>query len=105
MGALRPRSFGKNAVELLKLNPDAVLAATSAVVTAVKKETTTIPVVFFVVSDPEGQGFVTTVAHPEGNITGFHCSRIFIRSQVVTVAERVRTGPGVRNTRVRSSAQ
>ena len=54
MGALRPRSFGKNAVELLKLNPDAVLAATSAVVTAVKKETTTIPVVFFVVSDPEG---------------------------------------------------
>jgi putative tryptophan/tyrosine transport system substrate-binding protein len=70
-GRSDPGLIGNNAVELLKLNPDAVLAATSTVVAAVKKETTTIPVVFVVVSDPEGQGFVRTVAHPEGNITGF----------------------------------
>jgi putative ABC transport system substrate-binding protein len=70
-GRSDPGLIVKNAAELLMLNPDAVLAATSTVVTAVKKETATIPVVFVVVSDPEGQGSVRTVAHPGGNITGF----------------------------------
>ena len=38
---------------------------------AVKNETTTIPIVFVVVGDPIGQGFVSSLAHPGGNITGF----------------------------------
>src|SRR5262245_25332279 len=89
-GRSDPGLIRENAVELLKLKPDAVLAATSTVVAAVKNETTNMPVVFVVVSDPEGQGFVRTVAHPGGNITGFTALEYFIRSQVVTAAKRVR---------------
>jgi putative tryptophan/tyrosine transport system substrate-binding protein len=70
-GLSDPQLLRRHAEELLKINPDAILAATSTVVAAVKKETSTTPVVFVVVSDPEGQGFVETLAHPGGNITGF----------------------------------
>ena len=38
---------------------------------ALQRETRTIPIVFVIVSDPVGQGFVATLPHPGGNITGF----------------------------------
>ncbi|MBI3373140.1 MAG: hypothetical protein HY017_15540 [Betaproteobacteria bacterium] len=37
---------------------------------ALKKETSTVPVVFVAVTDPDGQGFVATLARPGGNMTG-----------------------------------
>jgi putative ABC transport system substrate-binding protein len=57
--------------ELVNAAPDLIVANTSPVLAALKRATTTIPVVFAVVNDPVGQGFVASLAHPGGNITGF----------------------------------
>jgi putative ABC transport system substrate-binding protein len=58
------------AAELTALNPDVIFAAPSAALAEVQRATRTIPVVFAQVSDPVGAGFVTSLAHPGGNITG-----------------------------------
>jgi putative tryptophan/tyrosine transport system substrate-binding protein len=60
-----------NAAELVSQKPDVIIANSTLSLAAVHKETTTIPIVFVVVGDPIGQGFVTSLAHPGGNITGF----------------------------------
>ena len=57
--------------ELVNSAPDLIVANSSPVVAALKRATHTIPIVFAVVSDPVGQGFVASMAHPAGNITGF----------------------------------
>jgi putative tryptophan/tyrosine transport system substrate-binding protein len=63
--------FDRYAAELLALGPDVLLAQASPSVVALKRQTSTIPIVFTMVSDPEGQGFVESLAHPGGNVTGF----------------------------------
>jgi putative ABC transport system substrate-binding protein len=59
------------AAELVALSPDAILAQSSPAVVALRRDTNTIPVVFVTVTDPVGRGFVASLAHPGGNITGF----------------------------------
>jgi putative tryptophan/tyrosine transport system substrate-binding protein len=59
------------AAELVGLSPDAVLANSTPGVAALQRQTRTIPIVFPLVNDPVGQGFVQSLAHPGGNITGF----------------------------------
>jgi putative ABC transport system substrate-binding protein len=57
--------------ELVQAIPDVILANGSPIVAALRQETRTIPVVFAAVIDPLGQGFVTNLARPGSNITGF----------------------------------
>jgi hypothetical protein len=57
--------------ELVNSAPELIVANSSPVVAALKQATRTIPIVFAVVNDPVGQGFVASLAHPAGNITGF----------------------------------
>jgi len=64
----RMRLFAK---ELVRLNPDVLVAATTPATAALQTETHTIPIVFAVVSDPIGSGFVASLAKPGGKITGF----------------------------------
>jgi putative ABC transport system substrate-binding protein len=59
------------AAELVALKSDVILANSTLSLRAARKETETIPIVFAVVGDPVGQGFVTSLSHPGGNITGF----------------------------------
>lgn len=59
------------AKELVKLRPDVILGQTTAVMTALARETREIPIVFTFVTDPIKSGFVANFAHPGGNITGF----------------------------------
>jgi putative tryptophan/tyrosine transport system substrate-binding protein len=59
------------ATELVSLQPDLILGHTTPVVAALQHETKTIPIVFVVVADPVGSGFVASLPHPGGNITGF----------------------------------
>jgi ABC-type uncharacterized transport system substrate-binding protein len=59
------------AAELVNSAPDLIVAHSSPVVAALKQATSTIPIVIAVVNDPLGQGFVTSLARPGGNITGF----------------------------------
>jgi putative ABC transport system substrate-binding protein len=59
------------ATELIELRPDMIIAVTAAAAAALRQQTLSIPIVFVLAADPVGQGFVTNLARPEGNITGF----------------------------------
>jgi putative ABC transport system substrate-binding protein len=59
------------AAELVALKSDVILVHSTLGLKAVRKETGAIPVVFVVVGDPVGQGFVASLSRPGGNITGF----------------------------------
>jgi putative tryptophan/tyrosine transport system substrate-binding protein len=66
-----PALFTRYAAELVALGPEALLADGSPSLDALRRQTRTIPIVFVGVVDPIGQGFVASLAHPSGNITGF----------------------------------
>jgi putative tryptophan/tyrosine transport system substrate-binding protein len=59
------------AKELVDLRPDAIFGISTPVVSALARETHTIPIVFALLADPIGGGFAASLAHPGGNITGF----------------------------------
>jgi putative ABC transport system substrate-binding protein len=61
----------KYAAELVALAPDVIFASGSAAVEPLRRLTRTVPVVFVVIPDPVGAGFVDSLARPGGNITGF----------------------------------
>jgi ABC-type uncharacterized transport system substrate-binding protein len=61
----------RHAAELVTLAPDVILAHGSAVVGALQQATRTVPIVFVVVAEPVGAGFVDSLARPGGNVTGF----------------------------------
>jgi putative ABC transport system substrate-binding protein len=64
----RARTLAK---ELVELRPDVIIAGTALSLAALVRETNSIPIVFVAVSFPVEQGFVTNLAKPGGNITGF----------------------------------
>jgi len=59
------------AAELVALTPDALFASQSGPVAILQRATRTIPIVFANVADPIAMGFVSSLAQPSGNITGF----------------------------------
>ena len=59
------------AKELVEITPDVIFANGTGPTAALHKLNRPIPIVFAVVSDPLGDGFVDNLAHPGGNITGF----------------------------------
>jgi putative ABC transport system substrate-binding protein len=59
------------AQELVALAPDILLTAGTPNVTALQHATRTLPIVFAVVADPVGAGFVDSLSRPGGNVTGF----------------------------------
>jgi ABC-type uncharacterized transport system substrate-binding protein len=66
-----PDLIRKYAVELVALAPDVLMAFTSVVVASLRQVTRTIPIVFAVVADAVGAGYVESHARPGGNVTGF----------------------------------
>ena len=56
--------------ELVRLKVEVIVASGSPAIRAAQHATRTIPIVMAAPSDPVGQGFVTSLAHPGGNITG-----------------------------------
>jgi ABC-type uncharacterized transport system substrate-binding protein len=69
----------KHVAELIRLAPDVILANSSPVMVALRPATKTIPIVFVVVNNPLGQGFVSNLTHPGGNVSGFS----FIEPEIV----------------------
>ena len=61
----------KYATELVALAPDLILASGTLGVTAIQQITRSVPIVFTLISDPVGAGFVNSLARPGGNATGF----------------------------------
>jgi putative tryptophan/tyrosine transport system substrate-binding protein len=66
--------FRTYATELVALAPDVILAASTPGVTAVQQATRTVPIVFVTVFDPVSASFVSNLARPGGNTTGFALS-------------------------------
>jgi len=60
-----------HAAELVALAPDVIVANSTPVIRAVRQATSSIPIIMAAVNDPVEQGFVSSLAHPGGNITGF----------------------------------
>ena len=61
-----PSLFTSYAAELVSLSPNAILASSSPAVAVLRQQTSTIPIVFVLVVDPVGQGFVQSLARPGG---------------------------------------
>ena len=70
-GESDPRRIRKYAAELAALAPDVILAIGHDSVAALLDATRTVPIVFAIVPDPVGAGFVDSLAEPGGNATGF----------------------------------
>jgi putative ABC transport system substrate-binding protein len=77
------------AAALVNQKPDVIVASSTLSLAAVKNETTTIPIVFVVVGDPIGQGFVSSLAHPGGNITGFSAFEFAISGKWLELLKEV----------------
>jgi putative ABC transport system substrate-binding protein len=63
--------FRKYAAELVALSPDVILAGSGSTVPALLQASRTVPIVFTQTADPVGAGFVSSLARPGGNATGF----------------------------------
>jgi putative ABC transport system substrate-binding protein len=74
-GEGRPELWAGQAAELVRLRVDVIVAAGVNLPT-LKQATSTIPVVMAAASDPEGDGFVQSLRHPGGNITGLSLQEI-----------------------------
>jgi putative ABC transport system substrate-binding protein len=70
-GAGDAAAIRKAATELAALAPDVIVAGGSAGGAAMLQATRTVPIVFVIVPDPVGSGFVESLAQPGGNATGF----------------------------------
>jgi ABC-type uncharacterized transport system substrate-binding protein len=66
-----PALYERYAAELIPLDPEVLVVWGSPGVAALRRQNSTIPIVLVRVTDPVGQGFVESLAHPGGNITGF----------------------------------
>jgi putative ABC transport system substrate-binding protein len=70
-GASSVETIGTAVADILATSPDVILAHGTAVTAGLQKQTQSVPVVFTVVSDPVGSGFIQSFARPGGNLTGF----------------------------------
>jgi putative ABC transport system substrate-binding protein len=70
-GAGNRERYRKYATELVALNPDAILAATTDVVVSLQQASRDVPIVFVGIIDPIGSGLIASMARPGGNATGF----------------------------------
>ncbi|HXX06599.1 MAG TPA: ABC transporter substrate-binding protein [Pseudolabrys sp.] len=86
------------AAELVALSPDVILAYANPAVSSLMLVTRTIPIVFTQASDPVGSGFVPNLAHPGGNITGFHAFEPAISGKWLEILKQI--APGVRRVAV-----
>jgi putative ABC transport system substrate-binding protein len=70
-GAGDAGQFRRCAAELIGMTPDVILAGSAAVMDPLLEQTRIIPIVFVQTPDPVGAGYVDSLAHPGGNVTGF----------------------------------
>jgi len=73
------------AVELVGLKPDVILASSALTLAPLQQQTSTIPIVFTNIADPVSSGFVTSLAHPGSNITGFSPAEFSIYGKLLGI--------------------
>ena len=80
------------AAELVRSDVDLIVATSSLPAHAAKSATSTIPIVFVAVSDPVEFGFVETLAHPGGNLTGLSNSNVELAGKRLEILREVLPG-------------
>jgi putative ABC transport system substrate-binding protein len=83
----------RHAAELAALAPDVILAHGDSTVGPLLQVTRTVPIVFPIVSDPVGAGFVDSLARPGGNATGFMIFEYSISAKWLELLKEI--APGV----------
>src|SRR5215207_5704913 len=68
--------FNANAAKLVELKVDVIVAVTGPAAAAAQRATTTVPIVFVVVSDPVGRKFAQSLSRPGGNLTGLSTASV-----------------------------
>jgi putative ABC transport system substrate-binding protein len=82
------------AEELAASRPSVLFSATTPVTAALQRATKTVPIVFAIVADPVGAGFVASFAHPGGNITGFTNIEVSSHGKLVDLVRQI--APGIK---------
>lgn len=84
------------AAELLRFGPDAIYASDFIAAETAKNATRTVPIVFYMLSDPVAAGFVTNLTRPSGNLTGVsgfefehHGKRLELLKELISRLARV----------------
>jgi putative ABC transport system substrate-binding protein len=80
------------AAELVRLAPDIIFAHLNAQLGPLSRETRSIPIVFVGASDPVGAGYVASLSHPGGNITGFTLFEATLAGKWLGVLKEVTPG-------------
>jgi putative ABC transport system substrate-binding protein len=76
--------------ELVELGSEVILAHSTPVVAALMQATRTVPIVFVVVADPVGSGFVSSIRRPGGHVTGFTNFGSTIGGKLLTVLKQIK---------------
>ncbi len=84
------------AAELVGLAPDLIVANSTPALATLHAATTTIPVVFVLVVDPVGLGYIASLSHPGGNITGFTYMEVSLIGKWLDLLKEI--APGVTRT-------
>jgi putative tryptophan/tyrosine transport system substrate-binding protein len=92
-GAGNLATIRKYAAELVALGPDVILASGAAPVAILLEATHTVPIVFTIVVDPIGAGFVEKLSRPGGNATGFMMFDYSLSGKWVELLKQI--APGV----------
>jgi putative tryptophan/tyrosine transport system substrate-binding protein len=71
LGSGDSEQLRRRAAELVALAPDVILATGTPVIPPLQQATRAVPIVFTLITDPVGAGFVDSLARPGGNTTGF----------------------------------
>src|SRR5262245_24242958 len=79
----------KHSMELIALAPDVVMAFTSAAVAPLRQVTSTVPIVFAIVADPVGAGYVESLARPGGNVTGFAAQEYAVSGKWIELLKEI----------------
>ena len=80
------------AAQLIGLQPDVILSASTTNLIILQQATNTVPIVFVQVSDPVAQGFVSNLTRPGGNLTGFSAFDFSIGGKWVDLLKQVSPG-------------
>jgi putative ABC transport system substrate-binding protein len=75
--------------ELLAQAPDVMMAVTSRAVATLQRATQTVPIVFTSIYEPVAQGFVQSLAHPGGNITGFTAAEASVGAKWLELLKKI----------------
>jgi putative ABC transport system substrate-binding protein len=82
----------RHAQELVALAPEVILAHGGSTVGPLRQLTRSIPIVFAIISDPVGQGFVDSLARPGGNVTGFATTEFSVNGKFLDLLKDIAPG-------------